>query len=104
MKNIKDINLKNLKTGEKIYRLSQGNIEYYTFLTIHPENERYIILLDSCKIPKRFFINPYDDSLIDFYIDCTEKDLLEYKKIYYQEKLSEIELELEKLNPKNLVN
>lgn len=67
MKPIRDIkDIENLKTDEKLIEFClNGKVNYYRFLCFHPRNTNYVILLNHCEEPERFYVK----SIIDrFYL------------------------------------
>lgn len=87
IRNKKDI--ENLKTYEKLIEFClNGNVNYYRFLCFHPRNKDYVILLNHCEEPERFYIK----SIIDrFYTDYTTRDIITYRRDYALKKLEEYE-------------
>lgn len=86
MKPIRDIkDIENLKTDEKLIEFClNGKVNYYRFLCFHPRNTNYVILLNHCEDPERFYVK----SIIDrFYTDCTTRDIITYKRDYALEKV-----------------
>ena len=73
IRNIEDI--ENLKTDEKLIECLNGEVNYYRFLCFHPRNDEYVILLNHCEQPVRFYIK----SIIDrCYTDYTTRDIVTY--------------------------
>lgn len=60
--NIEDVN--KLKVDEKLIECISGKVNYYRFLCFHPRNPNYVILLNGCEEPVRF----YYKSLIDRFL------------------------------------
>lgn len=96
MKRIKDIKeVRSLKPDQRLIRFSRGNIDYYKFLCVHPHNSKYVILMNSCEEPERF----YYSTIIDYFAtDYTEQDIISYRMEFYnnliqklKQKLSELE-------------
>lgn len=96
MKRIKDIKeVRSLKPDQRLIRFSRGNIDYYKFLCVHPHNSKYVILMNSCEEPERF----YYSTIIDYFAtDYTEQDITSYRMEFYnnliqklKQKLSELE-------------
>lgn len=85
MKPIRDIkDIENLKTDEKLIECLNGEVNYYRFLCLHPRNGEYVILLNHCEEPKRFYVK----SIIDrFYTDYTTRDIITYKRNYALEQV-----------------
>lgn len=81
MKPIRDIkDIENLKTDEKLIEFClNGKVNYYRFLCFHPRNTNYVILLNHCEEPERFYVK----SIIDrFYTDYTTRDIITYRRNY----------------------
>lgn len=90
--------IENLKTGDKLVEIVNGVVTYYKFLCIHPTNNNYVILLDACEKPVRF----YFQRLIDrFYTDATQIDIAYFRKKYFQEELDCVEREIFRLEYPN---
>lgn len=90
MKPIRDIkDIENLKTDEKLIEFClNGKVNYYRFLCFHPRNTNYVILLNHCEEPERFYVK----SIIDrFYTDYTTRDIITYRRNYALKKLEEYE-------------
>lgn len=86
--------VRGLKPNQSLVRLSRGNVEYYYFLCVHPHNDKYVILMNSCEEPERF----YHTQIIDYFAtDYTDKDIISYRKEYYTRKLKELEQALSEL-------
>ena len=77
--------IENLKTDEKLIEFClNGNVNYYRFLCFHPRNKNYVILLNHCEEPERFYVK----SIIDlFYTDYTTRDIITYKRDYAMEQV-----------------
>lgn len=89
--------IEKLKTNERLVRCYLGNVEYYSFLCFHPENRNYVILLDHCKQPVRFIV---DELISYFFTDCSTKDILNYQREYFRDKLNQVERRLLELDNK----
>lgn len=89
MKHIRNAEeVRNLKPEQRLIKLSKGKVEYYYFLCVHPHNDNYVILMNSCEEPERF----YYTKIIDYFAtDYTDKDIISYRKEYYTRKLKELE-------------
>lgn len=97
MKPIRDIkDIENLKTDEKLVELClNGKVNYYRFLCFHPRNENYVILLNHCEEPERFYVK----SIIGlFYTDYTIRDIITDRRDYALKKLEEYERALSELD------
>lgn len=61
----------------------------------HPRNKNYVILLNHCEEPERFYVK----SIIDrFYTDCTTRDIIIHRRDYALKKLEEYEQALSEFN------
>ena len=93
--NIEDVN--KLKMDEKLIECIAGKVNYYRFLCFHPRNSNFVILLNHCEEPVRFYYN----SLIDrFFTDYTQRDIITYRKEYTLKEIKEFEQALSKLEGK----
>nr|DAG12399.1 MAG TPA: hypothetical protein [Caudoviricetes sp.] len=91
-----DIN--KLKIDERLIECTSGRVNYYRFLCFHPRNSNYVILLNCCEEPVRF----YCKNLIDrFFTDYTQRDIIIYRKDYAFKKIKEFEQALSELDGKN---
>lgn len=89
--------IRKLKTDERLIECSCGKVNYYRFLCFHPRNTNYVILLNHCEEPERFFIQ----NLIDrFYTNYTSRDIITYRRDYAIKKLKEFEQALSELGDK----
>lgn len=90
MKPIRDIkDIENLKTDEKLIEFClNGKVNYYRFLCFHPRNKNYVILLNHCEDPERFYVKRIIDR---FYTDCTTRDIITYKRDYALKELEKYE-------------
>lgn len=90
--------IKNLKIGEPLYELVRGEVRYYRFLCFHPRNENYVILLNHCEEPVRV----YKDSIYDrFFLECSQRDIITYRRDYFTKQAEECEMALSMLNGKD---
>ncbi len=90
--------IKGLKVDERLIECFQGNVHYYKFLCIHPHNDQYVILLNSCEEPIRF----YYQTIIDFfYRDYNQRDVINYRKDYALKKVKDLEQKLALLGDMN---
>lgn len=96
IRNIEDI--RNLKTDDRLVELIQGKVNFYRFLCFHPRNQNYVILLDCCEQPIRFYAPLMADR---FYTDFTDRDIINYRKDYALKKLDEFEHALSMLGDKS---
>lgn len=86
--------VRGLKPNQRLIKLSSGKVEYYYFLCVHPHNDKYVILVNSCEEPERF----YHTNIIDnFATDYTEKDIISYRTEYHTRKLKELEQAMSEL-------
>ncbi len=93
MKPILDI--KDLKPGQKMIEVrGDGNVNFYTFLMIHPVNDRYVFLMNMCKTADRFY---KDDIYKRFYTDYSERDPIMIKRNHALKVLEECDKELAEL-------
>lgn len=67
---IEDIN--KLKIDEKLIECISGKVNYYRFLCFHPRNSNYVILLNCCEEPVRF----YYKNLIDRFLQIIHNVIL----------------------------
>ena len=95
MKHIRNAEeVRSLKPKQKLVKLSSGKVEYYYFLCVHPHNDKYVILMNGCEEPERF----YYTQIIDYFAtDYTDKDIISYRKEYYTRKLKELEQAISEL-------
>lgn len=86
MDKITPTNLSALKQGDKMVRIQvRTSPVFFKFLMIHPENEDYILALNMNKDAEKIYIpNLYEY----FYINYTDRDLLDVK---LQRVLSELD-------------
>ena len=90
--------IRKLKPDERLIECSSGKVNYYRFLCFHPRNTNYVILLNHCEEPERFFIQ----NLIDrFYTNYTSRDIITYRRDYAIKKLKEFEQALSELGDKD---
>ena len=67
---IEDIN--KLKIDEKLIECISGKVNYYRFLCFHPRYSNYVILLNCCEEPVRFYYN----NLIDRFLQIIHNVIL----------------------------
>jgi hypothetical protein len=90
--------VKELKVDEPLIECYAGVVNYYRFLCFHPRNTNYVILLNHCEEPVRF----YYQNLIDrFYKDYSQRDIITYRKDYYERKINEFNQAIAELDGKN---
>lgn len=91
--------VKALKVDEPLIECYAGVVNYYRFLCFHPRNTNYVILLNHCEEPVRF----YYQNLIDrFYKDYSQRDIITYRKDYYERKINEFNQALAELDGKTI--
>ncbi len=93
---IEDIN--KLKIDEKLIECISGKVNYYRFLCFHPRNSNYVILLNCCEEPVRFY---YKNLIDQFFTDYTQRDIITYRKGYAFKKIKEFEQALSELDGKD---
>lgn len=95
MKSLRDIKeIEHLKTNDRLVQLINGKVNYYRFLCFHPRNENYVILLNCCEQPVRFYC-PH--MINNFFVDYTREDLVAYRKNYALRVVEDCEQELAEL-------
>lgn len=52
-----------LSKGDKIYDVSFGQIKRYTYLCVHPNSEKYHILINASEEPSRIYVETLQDIL-----------------------------------------
>ena len=93
MKPILDI--KDLKPGQKMIEVrGDGNVNFYTFLMIHPENDRYVFLMNMYKTADRFY---NEDIYKRFFTDYLDHDLIMIKRNHALKILDECDKALAEL-------
>lgn len=98
--------MKNINSKEEVLSIAKnelmiecvrGKVNRYKFLCVHPRNDNYVILMNFCELPVRF----YYQNLIDrFFTDYSDEDIILYKIGYRRNEIKELEEKLKKL--KNL--
>lgn len=86
-----------LNVDEQLIECYRGEVNYYRFLCFHPRNKNYVILLNHCEEPVRFY---YQNIIDRFYKDYSQRDIIEYRKDYYDRKINELNQSLSELNGK----
>lgn len=89
--------LEELKVDEPLIECVAGTVNYYRFLCFHPRNDNYVILLNHCEEPVRFY---YQYIIDKFYRNYTQRDIITYRIEYSQNKLKELEQALAELEGK----
>lgn len=93
MKPILDI--KDLKQGQKMIEVcGDGRVNFYTFMMIHSENDKYVFLMNMCKTADRFY---KDDIYKRFYTDYSDHDLIMIKRNHALKMLEECDKALAEL-------
>lgn len=93
MKPILDI--KDLKLGQPMIEVrGDGNVNFYTFLMIHPEHDKYVFLMNMAKRADRFY---WDDIFKRFYTDYSDHDLIMIKRNHALKVLEECDKALAEL-------
>lgn len=90
--------IKQLKVDEPLIECVAGRVNYYRFLCFHPRNTNYVILLNHCEEPVRFY---YQYIIDRFYRDYTQRDIITYRIEYEKKRLKELEQDLSELDGKN---
>ena len=83
--------------NELMIECVRGEVNYYKFLCVHPRNDNYVILMNFCERPVRFY---YQDLIDRFFTDYSDEDIILYKIGYRRNEIKELEEKLKKL--KNL--
>ena len=96
MKPIKDIN--QLRTGQKLIRISNGEVKYYEFLITHPYNPEYIFCINFCEKAERFHKTEVYNL---FFTDYTERDILNMVKEHALKTIRECDIALKEIEDKN---
>lgn len=98
--------MKSIDSKEKVLSIAKnelmiecvrGEVNHYKFLCVHPRNNNYVILMNFCERPVRFY---YQDLINRFFIDYSDEDIILYKIGYRRNEIEELEEKLKKL--KNL--
>ena len=102
--------IKELKVDEPLIECSAGVVNYYRFLCFHPRNTNYVILLNHCEEPERFYYQHIIDrfykdysqrDIITYRKDYSQRDIITYRKDYCQRKIGEFNQALAELDGKN---
>lgn len=89
------LRLTDLQPGQEMIEVrGDGNVNFYTFLMIHPTNDRYVFLMNMCKTADRFY---KDDICKRFYTDYSDHDLIMIKRNHALKMLKECDKELAEL-------
>ena len=90
MKRILDI--KDLKQGQEMFEdRRDGYVDFYKFLMIHPEDDDYVLLMNSCKRVDRFYKTKIYER---FYTDCSDIDLIMIRRNHALKELEECDKKL----------
>lgn len=79
--------VKELKVDEPLIECFAGTVNYYRFLCFHPRNQKYVILLNHCEEPVRFY---YQNIIDRFYRNYSSKDIITYRRDFYTQKINEL--------------
>lgn len=79
--------VKELKVDEPLIECFAGAVNYYRFLCFHPRNQKYVILLNHCEEPVRFY---YQNIIDRFYRNYSSKDIITYRRDFYTQKINEL--------------
>ena len=93
--------VKKLKVDDKLFEFNHGEVNYYRFLCFHPRNDTYVILLNLCEKPVRFYI---DELVRRFYTECTGRDIITYRRDYFLKEAKQCEQALAELGGKENLN
>lgn len=94
--------IRKLKTDERLIECLNGEVNDYKFLCLHPRNPNYVILLNCCEQPVRFYIN---NVIGRFYTDYTIRDILTYRRDYALEQFKFCEQKLSEFDKeKGMIN
>ena len=91
------IDIKELKQGDQIVRFDGEKTDYFEFLMIHPNNEHYVLLIESCS---QNAIKYYIPNILDndnWQMDYKFKDILNRECEYYKKCIEQLEERVEKL-------
>lgn len=96
MKQVTDI--QQLKPGQELIRVLNGEVHYYEFLMIHPHNPEYIFCMNFCKRAERFYKS---EVYKQFFTDYTDRDLINVCRDYALKTLKECDMALKELGDKD---
>ena len=96
MKQVADI--QQLKPGQELIRVLNGEVHYYEFLMIHPHNPEYIFCMNFCKRAERFYKS---EVYKQFFTDYTDRDLINVRRDYALKTLKECDMALKELGDKD---
>ena len=90
MKRIENIEeIRNLKPEQELIRLCCDDVKYYTFLCVHPHNDKYVILINKwTERPERFY---FQDLVEAFAMNYTNDDIISYRLKYHKNVVQELE-------------
>lgn len=83
--------------NELMIECVKGEVNHYKFLCVHPRNNNYVILMNFCEMPVRFY---YQDIIDRFFTDYSDEDIILYKIEHRRNEIKKLEEILKKL--KNL--
>ena len=87
-------NIKDLKPGERIVTLTNGNPQVYEFLMIHPYDSNYIICLNNLSMAAMVCV---PDVFGDLFTEVSAKDIILYRKKYYKKQIEMFEKALKEI-------
>ena len=86
---IDHVNWKSLKEGDPIVMIDNGEVSYYYFLMIHPNNTNYVLLIDNIdKEGKKIYIPTFIGG--GFFYNYTRKEV-------YEKRIKQLEDKIERL-------
>lgn len=95
MKKITLEDIEQLQVGDTLFRLSYGKVHIYSFLSILPKNNKYVIILDQNENPIRILSKKITE---DFYLNCSRLDILSYCRDYTMNQYFELCQEIQDLH------
>ena len=96
MEPIKNIN--QLKTGQKLIKISNGEVKYYEFLMIHPHNPEYIFCINLREEAEKFYKT---EVYSRFFTNYTESEIFNIIREYALKTIKECDIALKELGDKN---
>lgn len=99
--------MKSIDSKEKVLSIAKNElmiecvgkgVNRYKFLCVHPRNDNYVILMNFCERPVRFY---YQDLINRFFTDYSDEDVILYKIGYRRNEIKELE---EKLKNSKIYN
>lgn len=77
-----------MEQDARLVKFENGNPKFYTFLCVHPHNDKYVILINKwTECPERFY---YCDIIGGFYRDYNPQDPMDFRRKYLEEELEEL--------------